>query len=96
MKHLQNVFDKSDSSNENILRGINLILETLKGKAHAAKKSLDDYIDEKTAAQKLGKTTRTLYEWRKKKMIDFLKIGRTIYYRVADIKELFDKFPAKN
>jgi hypothetical protein len=96
MKQKKESFDEKDPSSENLLRGINLILEMLKGKVRAVKKSMDDYIDEKTAAQKLGKTTRTLYEWRKKKMIVFRKIGRTIYYRVADIEKLFIKTPAKH
>jgi hypothetical protein len=47
-----------------------------------ADKLFDEYMPEVEFAEKLGKTTRTLREWRKKRMgPPFVKIGRQILYR---------------
>lgn len=40
----------------------------------------------------LNVTNMTLYEWRKRKKIPFIQVGRTIRYRRSDIREILNGF----
>jgi hypothetical protein len=90
MKQHQNLFEEGDSFNESVMKLLMKILEMLEGTARSTKQAMDDYIDEKTVARKLNRSTRTLYGWRSNGVLPFRKIGRTIYYKVADVEKLFD------
>jgi hypothetical protein len=43
-------------------------------------------IDEPTAATALGVSARTLFEWRKKRLVPFIAIGGRIVYSVAALE----------
>jgi hypothetical protein len=50
----------------------------------------DQYLDndDLTAILKISK--RTAQEWRDKKILPFVQIGKKIYYRLSDLEAMFD------
>ena len=53
--------------------------------------SADELVDNATAARMLKLSTRTLLTLRAKKVLKYSRVGRKIYYKVSDIKELIER-----
>jgi hypothetical protein len=75
-KLLKKMIDKAVSDS------INKMLNQLEDKAP---KSNDDLIDNEAAAKIFNVTLQTLYNWRKKGVIKFIKTGGKVYYSREEI-----------
>ncbi len=54
----------------------------------------EDRLSQKEAAELLGITVQSLIKWKKKKLIPFYQIGRSIFYSKREILEQARKNPS--
>jgi len=53
--------------------------------------SSEVWLDKQDILQRMHISSRTLQQWRKKKILPYSRIGRKIWYREADLLELLEK-----
>ena len=72
---------------QNVINGQEKILQLLEGKSNT---SLNGFITEKQASEILHKKATWFWQIRKSGQLPFRRIGKTIYYALADINSLLD------
>jgi excisionase family DNA binding protein len=61
---------------------------------HTNPTSQEDRLTQKEAAELLGITVQSLIKWKKKKLIPFYQIGRSIFYSKKELLEHARKSPS--
>lgn len=84
------IINQSLLDNLHVLREIHAIL--LKSLENIVPKNpKDEWLHTDDVARIFNKTERTIYTWRKAKLIRFIKIKGSLYYLKSDIYELLKK-----